>query len=304
MTTHSYSLYGLRIDSFLPCPGLATGGGPAEVEIRRGAVGDELPDAVQRGVLYQAAPGRFRLAVDGVAGYLVTGGREIVVEPADGADEASVRVFLLGSAMGALLHQRGFLPLHASAIEHDGRVIAFAGHSGQGKSTLAAAFHRAGYRVLADDVCAVQVADGGRPRVHPAYPELKLWADAIDKLEIDPEGLARARPMLEKSCLSTGAALEQEPLPISHLYLLATTNRDELELRPIEGMAKLDVLSRHTYRRRFLDGLGGKQDHFKLCVAVSRHARLTRVVRPRAGFQLERLRKLVEDDFLAAGAAG
>ncbi len=303
MTTHRYSLYGLRIDSFLPCPGLAAGGGPAEVEIRRGEVGDQLPGATGKGVLYQTAPGRFRLAIDGVAGYLVTGGREIVVEPAAGADEASVRVFLLGSAMGALLHQRGLLPLHASAIEHGGRAIAFAGHSGQGKSTLAAAFHRAGYRVLADDVCAVRVEDGGPPMVYPAYPELKLWADAIDKLEIDPEGLARARPQLEKSCLPTGEALAQQPLPISRLYLLSTTNTDELELRPIDGMAKLEALSRHTYRRRFLDGLGGKQDHFKLCVAVSRHARVTRVVRPRGGFRPEPLRKLVEEDFLA-GVAG
>ena len=67
MTTHHYSLYGLRVDSFLPCPGLAPGDGAAEVEIRRGEVPDEIPDVKKRGVLYQAAPGRFRLAVDNVA---------------------------------------------------------------------------------------------------------------------------------------------------------------------------------------------------------------------------------------------
>ncbi len=297
MMNHRYRLYGLRVDSFLPCPDLADGDGPADVEIRQGHVADDLPDATKRGVLFQAAPGRFRLAIDGVARYLVTEGREIIIDPAEGADEASVRVFLLGSAIGALLHQRGFLPLHASAVEASGRAIAFTGVSGRGKSTLAAAFSRAGYRVLADDVCAVKIGADGVPRAFPAYPGLRLWADAIRKLDIDPEGLTRARPLLQKSILPTGRALEQHPLPLSHVYLLSTSNQDRLELEPVEGMRKLRVLTDNTYRRQFLEGLGDKQDHFRLCVAVSRCAKVTQVIRPGAGFKLDELQRLIEADF-------
>ena len=43
---------------------------------------------------------------------------------APGASSRNVRVFLLGSAFGALLHQRGLLPLHANAVEVDGRAVA------------------------------------------------------------------------------------------------------------------------------------------------------------------------------------
>ncbi|MEG8053162.1 hypothetical protein QP185_07710 [Sphingomonas aerolata] len=53
--------------------------------------------------------------------------------------------YLLGTALGALLHQRALLPLHCNAIVHDGKAFLFCGDSGAGKSTLAAVFEARGY---------------------------------------------------------------------------------------------------------------------------------------------------------------
>ena len=47
--------------------------------------------------------------------------------------EGDVRAYLLGTAIGALLHQRGLLPLHASAVEVNGRAVAFIAPAGHGK---------------------------------------------------------------------------------------------------------------------------------------------------------------------------
>ena len=80
---------------------------------------------------------------------------------ADNVPDANIRLYLLGSAMGVLLHQRGLLPLHANAVEIDGKAFAFMGASGSGKSTLAAWFHDHGYRIIADDVCAVRFETEG-----------------------------------------------------------------------------------------------------------------------------------------------
>ena len=70
--------------------------------------------------------------------------------------------------MGAALHQRGILPLHANAVEIDHRAVAFMGASGAGKSTLAAWFHDQGYPILADDVCVIRADDGAARSPIPA----------------------------------------------------------------------------------------------------------------------------------------
>jgi hypothetical protein len=66
---------------------------------------------------YEVSPGMFRLDVPGVARCRVEEGKNISIEPLPGSSPDKVRLFLLGSTMGALLYQRGFIPLHGSAVE-------------------------------------------------------------------------------------------------------------------------------------------------------------------------------------------
>ena len=132
------------------------------------------------------------------ARYLVRGGREIVVDPSPGGSERNLRLFLLGSALGILCHQRGLLPLHANAIVVEGGAVAFAGHSGAGKSTLAAHFQRSGYEVLCDDVCMISFDEAGRPFAWPGLPRLKLWGDAAAAFGHDSSSLDQAIEGLDK----------------------------------------------------------------------------------------------------------
>lgn len=50
------------------------------------------------------------------------------------------------------------LALHAAVVERDGRALALVGYSGVGKSSLAAAAVRAGYRYLADELALIDDA--------------------------------------------------------------------------------------------------------------------------------------------------
>ena len=106
--------------------------------------------------------------------------------------ERNVRLFLLGSAFGVLLHQRGLLPLHANAIEIDGRAVAFMGPSGAGKSTLAAWFHDRAFRVIADNVCAISRNSEGRRQAAPGLPRLRLWAEALELMGRSSHALNRS----------------------------------------------------------------------------------------------------------------
>jgi hypothetical protein len=131
-----YRAFGLTIASGLPLPELPEAAGEPDVEIVTGRVPSQLPGAVRRGVRFQVAPGELLLQVDGVARYLARGGAQIIVDRAADAPPESVRLFLLGSVFAALLHERGVLPLSASAIATQRGAAVFMGLSGTGKSAL------------------------------------------------------------------------------------------------------------------------------------------------------------------------
>ena len=143
-------------------PAVNAGGGSApDLVVRLGSVPHDLEQAQEVGVKLPDKRRSLSAEIDQVARYLVSGGCEITVEPHPAADAKDVRLFLLGSAMGALLHQRGVWPLHGSAVAIQHGAVLFVGAKGSGKSTLAGAFHQRGFQVLSDDVCAVTVGDDG-----------------------------------------------------------------------------------------------------------------------------------------------
>ena len=109
-TNGVYHAFGLNIDSELLFPDMPKISGTTDVVIQYGPVPEAIPDASLVGVRYQAAPRAFLLRVDGIASYYVKNGRTIIIEPENGAAEEEIRLFLLGSVMGGLLHQRGILP--------------------------------------------------------------------------------------------------------------------------------------------------------------------------------------------------
>ena len=72
----------------------------------------------------------------------------------------------LNYAIAGQAHQ--YLAIHAAAIEKSGRVAILPGAPGAGKSTLAAALTRRGWRLLSDELALIRPADGlvvplGRP---------------------------------------------------------------------------------------------------------------------------------------------
>jgi hypothetical protein len=302
MSAKSYCIFGLNIDSHIPLPappaGLTDGLSP-DVVISYGETPGQLADPRTKGVRYQAGPGEFLLRVDSVARYYVRQGTHIVVQPDSGVGEEEILIFLMGSAMGALLHQRSILVLHAGAISVNGnnQSVLFTGHSGVGKSTLAAGFHKRGYPILADDVCAIAVTDG-KPAIVPGFPRLKLWADVLKRLDKEKGELKSVRwtKGLQKYFLPV-EPLHKDPVSLKSVFILTTTNTDKMEITPFKGGEKIEPIINNTYRLRFLNGLGGKEEHFRQCAAVATHTNVWKVIRPDRGFLLPELMDMVEANF-------
>ena len=293
-TPHHYSLYGLRVASCVALPAHPADVREPDVRIRSGRVPESLPRPYAEGVLYQASEGQFLFRHEQVARYLVRDGREIVIEPAAKADPERLRLFLMSSPFGALLHQRNLLPLHGSAVDVNGQGVVFAGMSGAGKSTLAAAFLKRGYPVLADDISVVSVNDDGQPMVHPGHPQIRLWADAVQRVDQDADTLSRMLPDLEKYLLAVPGRESPAPLPLRHICVLHVNTDGRLDLSVVTGARKLEALHAQTYRRGFLERMGSKTAHFTLCAAVARRVPMSRVTRPSQPFLLDELVALLD----------
>ena len=173
-----------------------------------------------------------------------------------------MRLFLLGSAFAALLQQRGLLPLHGCAVEVNGGAVVFVGPSGCGKSTLAGALRQRGYRVLADDVSVISFSPAGAPIVLAAYPQLKLWTDALKIFGKNPEDLPRVKAGLEKYGLPLKEGFATNASPLKRVYELSVGNSQDPEIITLKGLDKLAVLMRHTYRLQFLAGTLGEETPF------------------------------------------
>ncbi len=272
---HLYCISGLSVSSEIALPGLNLASldrRRPDVTIRRGPVPAVLPGAQALGPTWQIAGKQFLLRIPNIARFLLTDGREIAFEAESGADDGDIPIFILGTAFGILLHQREQIVLHASAVRVNGKAILFCGPSGAGKSTLAAALAQRGYPLITDDFCAVTVTDAGTPIVHPDGRQLKLWAQTIEKLDLNDSRGARVRSRLEKFYVDPGQT-HTEALPLGTLYALR-------EARPplVPGIERSNIvdaaliLRRIAYRPRLVSRMGQRVNYFHAATVIAKKA--------------------------------
>jgi hypothetical protein len=270
------------VGSEIMLPGLhpaAVGGDMPDVTIRRRPVPAAIENATALGPTWQIDGQQFLLRIPGVARFLLTAGNEIAFEAEPGADAGDIPIFILGTAFGVLLHQREQIVLHASAVRVNGKAILFCGPSGAGKSTLAAALAQRGYRLITDDFCAVTVTEAGTPVVHPDGRQLKLWAQAIEKLDLEESRGERVRSRLEKFYVDPGEA-HVEALPLGAVYALR-------EARPplVAGIERPNVadaavlLRRNAYRPRLVAHLNQKVLYFHAAATIANNAGIFHLTR-------------------------
>ena len=290
-----YRVFGLVISSEFEIPELPTvKPGNADVSIRYGENPLELRDAKGRGVLYQAKKDDFLFRLDTVGSYRVQNGNTITVQRLNDSTDEEVRLFLLGSAFGAMLHQRDLLPLHGSTVVKGEKAYVIGGISGSGKSSLAATLVKRGYTLLADDITVI---DPGKtpPVVHPGIPHLKLWEDVMEKLREDVNQYPKVRPQLLKYRKPAGPAFMQETTPLDSIWILNTKNTEGFELEQIKGVEKFNRLRNNTYRHQYLDGLEKTVPHFRMATALATSMPVYQLKRPTSPLLLEELAEFFEE---------
>jgi hypothetical protein len=174
---------------------------------------------------------RFWLEDDGI----VASSRGLVIRAA--GDEAVAHVpdagdgdqleDLASLALAWLLAPHARFVLHGGALARDDHAVVVLGHTGAGKSTLAAAALEAGWRVLADDQVVLD-ASGTAVVVHGLHPSPAIPREIGGTYAATGVALGdpRDRAELPRTVLAAGG------VPVAGMVLVSHSDRDDGELDP------------------------------------------------------------------------
>ena len=258
----------------------------SDASITYASVPSHLEGATSRGVLWQAAPGRFLLDAPDTARYLVEDGKRISIDTHTSADESEVTRFLRMTPLAALLFQRGVPAFHAAAVAGPVGAIVIAGDSGAGKSTLLAAMLKRGWNLLADDLAAVDLNENGVPTVFPIFPEAILWPDTMKELKIETTGQGRQIvPMEDRFAAS--------PQPLRAICRLSV-HKEELDSEEIKGTKLFNTLTMLSYNSRIADALLDRSAYMRLAAEIAKTVSVRTLRRPRGQWCIEEMADIVE----------
>lgn len=228
---------------------------------------------------YRLEEERFILDVPKVARYQVSSGKRIDVDPENGAAIESVKLFLLGSCMGVLLHQRSILPMHGSVITDGKTGILLTGHSGAGKSTTAHHFLAKGYRLITDDVAATRFTDT-EAIVAPAYGHQKLWEDVLQSSNIEYKRVNREVDGRTKYTVNREQQFLDSSVPLRLIVELIPAEVEHLKDETVTGIEKIRTLMSHMYRNVYFKELKQEATQFQMATELARRVKVIRIYRP------------------------
>ena len=291
---YCYKAFGFVFHSELEIPEFISTEANADIFIQFGKVPDQLKNPIISGVRYQIALGKMILKVDRIAKFLVENGEKITIEPLANASEEDIRLFLTGSVIGIIIHQRKDLALHGSAIKIGEKAVVFSGISGSGKSTLALALMKKGYPVICDDVARISTTNQNEIVISSGFPQMKQWVDSLKKLGEQPNQYKKLRASMEKRAYHLDKQFVSGQFLVGAVFFLSSHNRLEIEIEPVKGVQKFNLLRNNTYRNKFMNGIGNFKEHLAICEALSSQAAMFQIKRPDKGFLIDELVQAIE----------
>ncbi len=227
---------------------------------------------------------QFLLRTPGGIGFHYRRGEGVVVESAAGTDPRDIALWLAGSVRAAVAALNGLYPLHALAIAHEGKVHAFTGAAGAGKSTLVAALSRQGFAQFADDTLLLDLSGNGELTCLPGHKRLKLWPEALALAGV--EGRGEVAGDYPKQFVDPPGGVAHHPLPLGELVFLEVGEPPRVEvLAGGERIARLQD-DHYTAQLWLAAERPDRAAHFAGLAGLAGRIAMRRFVRPfdRAGF--------------------
>ena len=249
-----------------------------ETEIREASVPDCFNGEFVEANHWRINRDSFLLRVEDQLSFFYRRGEGVIFQRLAHIPDATVELFHHGSVHGAIAWINGLVPLHASAIAHKNRVIAFTGDSGAGKSTIVAGLAAASTPLFADDVLVVDLRTPGAIICLPGHKTLKLCGDAFDL--ISTERGPRVYPGLEKFYASVSHRSSGGALPLGTLMYLED---GKLAAKPVSGKDRFTAIGNAFYRPEYAIEAGYDFSAFFEVRARLATVPMMRLSRPRTG---------------------
>ena len=249
-----------------------------ETAVQYGPVPHSLSGEPLAEMSWQMLGGAFLLRGEGEHYFLYRKGDGVTVERGPDADVSEESLWLNGSVYAAVASLNGLLPIHASAVAFDGRVFAFSGPAGAGKSTLVAALGRHGLPLFCDDTLVLDLSDPERIVCLPGHKRLKLRPDAIGLTGAMPQ--EKVSKTVDKHYALPATGEVGVALPLGELIFLE--ERPEPAIMPITGAERLVRLQDDHYTARLFDSARkfDRAAQFAHLARLARQIAMARFVRP------------------------
>jgi hypothetical protein len=227
--------------------------------------------------IYRLENGGFAIWHDANGWFLVDRARSRISVP-PGRDELRREERIWGLP-AALCIERDDLALHGASVDVHGSAVVFCAPGGHGKTTLAAAFVRAGHRLLADDMSCCRLDP--EPSVLPGPAILRIRHDAYSRVE-----LAGTEPVLRDDekvhlMLTTSARGSGMPVPIRAIVFVRDASLRAVEGRPaISAVAAADSLANLWSVSFTLPTPEGRQRTFEKTAALAGRVEMFEMYRP------------------------
>jgi hypothetical protein len=171
-----------------------------------------------------------------------------------------ITALFLGPVCALVQELRGVPCLHASAVQIGPAAVAFLGHTGTGKSSLAAALVHHGYALVSDDVLPL-VGHGGRCLVVPGYPQMKLHPRLVQTwglTEKTPVSRVNGWDKLQVPVGRGWGRFAARRVPLAAVYELerAIEGADQVRICPLQPGESLVGLLRFSFCARLVEVLG------------------------------------------------
>ena len=296
-----YSLYGLTIETDIDFPHLNAldDSYDTDVLIRQGECLNEVTEYLKKSGAYEKKYEiglQYSCFMNKGGYYVIKDGKEIIFETKEGYTPMSVSAWLLGYCTAMLLLQRDTLAIHCSAVcvNGDGSsrdAFLISGRSGAGKSSLTRKLLERGYKLMADDVAAVQCED--EVMVYPAFPYQKLVRNEVEKRNLNKNDLIYVDEDKDKFLVPVGDEFSGVPAGIKAMIVIAVGDVPEVQIIKLSGFDQLMAVRNNLFLTVLKGDWMESREVLNMCLKMAGKCPVYIIVRPQEGDSLDAMADLI-----------